>query len=514
MKRIHIVEPYQSVAMNHMYSPLTELAKLYEVTTGAEMDLAADCNIHFPWHTLAGQEKGESKHIIVYTHVNPPDMPALLDACNRADLIVPMSFEGRRELVSFGVDPKKLWVNYAAANEFKFRRRLIAIVGYPQPNGRKREHLLIDMAWLYDLNMYEFLFTGAGWENVVEQLKSLGVPVQSVTAKDWQAINNIYHHSDALLVTGYTEGGPLPVLEAMASGTKIFSPRFGYSADLLEEEDLYDSLPELMEKMGAYFERSVNNHMLARAWTWKDYTNEYTMLIGRLLGESVDLYPERGTSRYAQLLDVIDDIEPASIVEIGTWSGNRAIQMIQQAAKYKPIEDIEYQGFDLFGSQTAADLRRELSKGGWLKHIVQKRLDATGANIYLVEGYTRDTLHKMEPANLFFIDGGHSEETIQYDAESVFLRLRTGDVAVFDDYYFDGKPEGMGCNKVIDSLDREKYVVTFLPATTATNDGRAIKMVRVERRKENNATIRLQMPQTTYAGSVYDLRAGVGGTQN
>jgi hypothetical protein len=510
MKHIHIVEPYHSAAMQRMSLPLVDLAKLYTVTTSEEIDDGADCNIHLPWHSLTGKDRGKSKHVIVYTHCNPNAAADLLDACERADIVTAMSYEGRRELVGLGVDPAKIWVNYCAASDFKFRRRLIGIVGYPQPNGRKREHMLLDMAWQYDLSLYEFLFVGAGWEPFVSELASLGVHVQAIHADTWETVNAIYSRLDALLVTGYVEGGPLPLLEAMAAGCKVFSPRFGYAADLLEDADLYSDLPDLMAKLGAYFEPCINNAMLARSWTWRDYAAEYAMLLGRLLGESVDLSPERGVSRYAQLLDVIDETRPQSIVEIGTWGGNTAARMIQQAAKWRPIEAIYYQGFDLFGTQTRADVRRELSKDGWKKSIVQKRLDATGAEIELVEGYTADTLIKIAPANLYFVDGGHSERTIAHDADSVLCHLADDETVIFDDYYHEGKPEGMGCNKVIDGLDREQFKVIFLPALTKDEkDGRVIGMVRVERRKENNADLRLQMPETTYAGSMADYRASV-----
>jgi hypothetical protein len=513
MKHIHIVEPYHSAAMQRMSQPLADLAKLYTVTTSEEIDDGADCNIHLPWHSLTGKDRGKSKHVIAYTHCNPNAAADLLDACERADIVTAMSYEGRRELVGLGVDPAKIWVNYAAASDFKFRRRLIGIVGYPQPNGRKREHMLLDMAWQYDLILYEFLFVGAGWEPFVNELASLGVNVQAFNADTWEAVNAVYSRLDALLVTGYVEGGPLPLLEAMAAGCKVFSPRFGYAADLLEDADLYGDLPDLMAKLGKYFEPCINNAMLARSWSWRDYAAEYAMLLGRLLGESVDLYPERGVSRYAQLLDVIDETHPQSIVEIGTWGGNTAARMIQQAAKWRPIEDIFYQGFDLFDMQTPADVRRELSKDGWKKAVVEKRLMATGADVELIAGYTADTLdERVMPAEFYFVDGGHSEKTIAYDALEVLDMLEGDAVAIFDDYYHEGKPEGMGCNKVIDGLDREQFKVIFLPALTKDEkDGRVIGMVRVERRKENNADLRLQMPETTYAGSYADYHASVGG---
>ena len=65
-------------------------------------------------------------------------------------------------------------------------------------------------------------------------------------------------------------------------------------------------------------------------------------------------------------------------------------------------------------------------------------------------------------------------------------------MAIFDDYYETGKPEGMGCNEFIYSLPADKFKVTFLPAMTAADDGRLIGMVRVEKRKENHADLPIQ----------------------
>lgn len=484
MRHVHIVEPYNSLAMHRMSQPLIrELPARYKVTTSKEVDHEADVNIHCPWHTMVGLES-RGKNIIMYTHCNPPDTGALMDACERADLIVCMTYTGRKELVTLGVDPAKLWVIYSAADNFIFSRKIVGLVGFPQPNGRKRESLLLDLAWKYDLTPFQFVLCGDGWDHTVAQLQNLGVKADTLTTAEAD-LQELYQQIDVLLVTGYAEGGPLPVLEAMAVGTHVLSPRFGYASDLLDESNYYETPEELMDKLNALAEKSILNHQLARAWSWFDYAREYDLLISRLLGDTPNLYPDFAADRYAQLLDIINEEKPSGIVEIGTWSGNRALQMIQQVAKYRPIEDIYYQGFDLFEQQTGEQFRRELSKQGWNQTVVEKRLKATGAWIELVTGETKNTLNCLgnveSGAELIFIDGGHSEETISSDWWSVRTFLTADRVAIFDDYYHSGKPEGMGCNKVIDALDPDEFDVTHLPVRTKTKDGREIGMVKVKR---------------------------------
>lgn len=483
MKHVHIVDPYESAAMNRMTQPLTEfLPSVYIVTKSAEVDTEADVNIHIPFHTMVGlEDKGNGKHIIAYTHCNAGNEPHVIDACRRADMVTAMSFRGRDELIELGVDPAKIHVIYCGADQFQYRKRLIGIIGYPQPNGRKREGLILDLAWQYDLTPYQFIFSGVGWEGMVERLNELGVSASCHHADTFEKLSMTLRLLDVLLVTGYREGGPLPLLECMAAGVPVLSPSFGYAADLLEPENLYSTPAELMEKLNGMFAESFHNHQLVRAWTWRDYAAEYALLIGEVVDDTPDLFPERGMSRYSQLLDIVDELKPKSICEIGTWTGNNAIRMIQRAARYHRADELSYYGFDLFETMTAEQFRRELSKRGQEESIVKKRLEATGAKIELFKGDTNNTVKNTRFLyDLIFVDGGHSEKTVENDGKFALSRMFAKEVAVFDDYYHEGKPEGMGCNKFIDGLGSE-FEVTHLPVRTAAADGRVIGMVKVRR---------------------------------
>jgi hypothetical protein len=172
--------------------------------------------------------------------------------------------------------------------------------------------------------------------------------------------------------------------------------------------------------------------------------------------------------RYRNLFRVIHERRCRCIVEIGTWNGVHAKQMIQTAAIHHPVETITYLGFDLFDGLTDELLRQELSKRPPAFDEVQQLLAGTGASIRLFRGNTRitlpNTVDALRDGDLFFIDGGHSVETIRSDWSAIDRALSRDATVIFDDYYMNDPSEvpGLGCQTIVDALDRTKYEVTLL----------------------------------------------------
>lgn len=167
-------------------------------------------------------------------------------------------------------------------------------------------------------------------------------------------------------------------------------------------------------------------------------------------------------ARYNQLYKVIKFNKPESIVEVGTWTGERALQLIQWALKYKPY--VKYYGFDLFEDATDETDSAEFNGKKFhpsaqsVAEMLQTAKDG-GLNFdfELHKGNTRESLYAGGPwtiADLAFIDGGHSVETIKSDYEA----LKACRTIVFDDYYTPDKQgvgpntQEVGCNSLIDSL--------------------------------------------------------------
>ena len=135
-------------------------------------------------------------------------------------------------------------------------------------------------------------------------------------------------------------------------------------------------------------------------------------------------------NRYEELLSTVAKEKPKRILEIGTWNGNRAIEMCQFGA--------DYVGFDLFDEATDETDAEEMNvKKHHTLHDVKANIISAGVNAELIQGNTRETLpdYEGEPFDFAFIDGGHSIETIKSDWENVKRLMNPGGLVVFDDYY-------------------------------------------------------------------------------
>lgn len=160
--------------------------------------------------------------------------------------------------------------------------------------------------------------------------------------------------------------------------------------------------------------------------------------------------------RYQNLVREIDRIKAWRIVEIGTCAGVRAELMIRAALKHHEPNGVHYRGFDLFGPSPGDELSPRVKAPSMLK--VKERLVETGANVWLYKGDTRETLpkaaqeikRKLKFADIIFVDGGHSEETVRADWMNIQPIVGPETVVMMDDYW--NYPGGGGCKPVVEEL--------------------------------------------------------------
>ena len=78
------------------------------------------------------------------------------------------------------------------------------------------------------------LLTGPARGYVKRGLEHQGVPFHHFYAPDNHAVATCYHALDLYLMTSREEGGPLALLESMASGVPVVSTRTGMAEDVIE----------------------------------------------------------------------------------------------------------------------------------------------------------------------------------------------------------------------------------------------------------------------------------------
>lgn len=207
------------------------------------------------------------------------------------------------------------------------------------------------------------------------------------------------------------------------------------------------------------------------------------------------IYPLSSTRRYRVLLDIVFENRIKTILEIGVYTGRRAVELIKTAGIYYHPKDVTYLGFDLFDQMNDEILKGQLSKKPDTMNAVRHKIEKTGANVFLFKGFSEETLPQLTlkkddypPIGLVFIDGGHSIATISSDWENVRKLLSESTVVIFDDYYVDCPTliDRFGCNAVIDTLDRSLYHVEFIETVDSFDQdwGRLnVKMVKVTLRK-------------------------------
>jgi hypothetical protein len=175
--------------------------------------------------------------------------------------------------------------------------------------------------------------------------------------------------------------------------------------------------------------------------------------------------------RYHHLFDEIESKKAISILEVGTWNGERAVKMIEKA-QLNTDKKVTYIGFDLFEGLSDDLYKEELSKKPPTFDEVKNKLEATNANITLIKGNTINTLPEFikggEKVDFIFIDGGHSVDTIQSDWDAVSKLMHENTVVIFDDYWRNREEESAG--PVVNSIDKTKYTVEILPEIDKFNN--------------------------------------------
>jgi hypothetical protein len=176
-----------------------------KVTT--KMDPTAQVNIYIPYYAFlfnVGPAKPPTPSICFFTH-KEKDTASTFDECaERSTWNLTMCYKTYELL-----PPNKTSVIRIYPDEQFYKDKIIlGVVGRPCPSGRKRFEM-------------------------IEALRQIpGVEVRLTGGHLlFNQLPRFYKEIDYLVVTSDNEGGPLPVLEAMAMGKPVIAPDVGFAWD-------------------------------------------------------------------------------------------------------------------------------------------------------------------------------------------------------------------------------------------------------------------------------------------
>lgn len=173
----------------------------------------------------------------------------------QTDSILAGAHIASRSVISPGVDFER----------FKPALR-IAVVGRTYHTGRKGEHVV---AQVMDIPDIEWFFTGDGWPQPGIDLSEGELP-------------GFYRSMDYLLVPSLNEGGPMPVLEALASGVEVISGPVGWVGEFPHIEFEIGNADSLRRLLLDLREKKFRLRDSVAKMTWDHWAQAHDELFTRL----------------------------------------------------------------------------------------------------------------------------------------------------------------------------------------------------------------------------------------
>jgi len=245
----------------------------HKVDIGYEPDDQADIN-HYILYLIYDLANHTSIDSLLITHVDRPSKLKLLKTQLKGDtrLGICMSRETMNLLLENGIPKNKLcYINPAHDSKITPKKINIGITSAVYADGRKRENYILKISSKIDPSDFKFTIMGAGWENIITDLKNKNFIVDYYSEFNYENYNKIIPTFDYYLYLGQDEGS-MGFIDALYAGVKTIVTPQGYHLDV--ENGIthsFNNYKELIQILKRIAENKNKLQSSVEEWTWANY---------------------------------------------------------------------------------------------------------------------------------------------------------------------------------------------------------------------------------------------------
>lgn len=204
-----------------------------------------------------------------FTHVEeraPAAAARFFEAGRDVDVAIAMSARYAEALREQGARDVRVVTPGVDLDRFRPLVR-IGVVGRTYHTGRKGEDLV---RAVFDEPHIEWHFTGEGWPGPARRLRD-------------DELLDFYRSMDYILVPAHYEGGPMPLLEALACGVEVIAPRVGFVDEYPHIEFETGNADDLRRVLRGLVETRLARRQSVEGRSWQAWAEAHDSIFRELL---------------------------------------------------------------------------------------------------------------------------------------------------------------------------------------------------------------------------------------
>jgi predicted O-methyltransferase YrrM len=284
---------------------------------------------------------------------------------------------------------------------------------------------------------------------------------------------DFYKSVDAVLTSSISEAAQLPVMEAAAAGRLVIGTPVGHfplkayqGGGIIApiEAEKYkaftaSTLRYYKENPAAYIDKCHSIQEAAKNFDWQYSIDAWVELIEAGSASAGLDQASRTTTRgeYDFTVDWFTDstpvwdqligrLEPARILEIGSFEGRSACYLIENCSKNLPVEIYcidTWEGGIEHAKDSMGEVERRFDHNVMVaKQRASHRVSVKKFKKPSMQALTEIIARREAPFDLVYVDGSHQAPDVLSDAVLGFQLLRIGGMMIFDDYLWRLEPDG------------------------------------------------------------------------